>query len=91
MSRTCFTLMPVCIFLYFGSAHAESSSGQQIFKERCTQCHASGPIQFTSDNDAIQNTLKTGNIKQHRFTLTDGNIASLLEYIASIRKSNATK
>ncbi len=91
MSRTCFMLMSVCIFLYFGSAHAEPSSGQQIFMEKCIRCHGSGPIQFTSDSDAIQNTLKKGNIKQHRFSLTDGNIASLLEYIASIRKSDATK
>jgi len=77
--------------MYIAPAHAELSAGKTIFEEKCTRCHTVGPTQFTAEAGAIQDVLKMGKIRQHRFALTEAQISALLDYIKSTRKNDVTQ
>jgi cytochrome c1 len=62
------------------STLAQSSDGELLFSNNCMQCHRNAAV-LRTDTDAIAAKLKKGNIRPHRFSLTDSEIDKIVQYL----------
>ncbi len=62
------------------SAAFASSEGENLFKRYCITCHANVDT-VRIGRTKIQDALRPGTIKKHRFTLTDNEQDALLNYL----------
>jgi cytochrome c5 len=58
--------------------------GEKLFQQHCNRCHQS-PTDIKIPPEQISSVLKTGNIRQHRFTLDDDSIQAIIDYIKQKR------
>jgi mono/diheme cytochrome c family protein len=68
------------ISILAGSPLAQADTGAALFQQHCSRCHQSA-TNINSPSDQINNLLKAGTIRQHRFTLDDSTIQNIVTYI----------
>jgi hydrogenase small subunit len=65
-------------------------SGEAVFKNNCTYCHASGSKPFRTRPDRIPEQFGRHAPAAHRFTISDEELGSLVDYIKSLEKAKST-
>lgn len=68
----------------FISLPADADDGETLFQQHCIRCHLSAQRIKTSP-DKIGDTLSSGKIRTHRFTLDDKTIQQIVDYIRTPR------
>jgi hydrogenase small subunit len=70
------------------AADAQSSlveRGAQIYDSQCVYCHDVDPTRLKTPADQVPELLRAGNIRSHRFTLEEGDMQALVEYLKEAR------
>jgi mono/diheme cytochrome c family protein len=62
----------------------EIAAGKAIFDRLCANCHRT-PTSIKTSATELQMRLSSGAIRQHRFQLSEDELAQVTEYIKSIR------
>lgn len=80
--RGCITLTGLLLIsnnLYAGS------SDNEFFEQTCARCHHSGPDAFHTSPDKIPDLLRSGSIRQHRFSLSEEELEKITVYFSQQR------
>lgn len=84
MQKTITRLMVLMSSLSFAPfVIADNSNGAQLFNATCARCHTS-TTGIKTKIASMPAILKSGNIRQHRFTLSDSEIEIIIQYLSSI-------
>ena len=70
----------LCITTSCFSLPVKATDGASLFKQHCSRCHQS-VTRFKTPAAQIPATLKSGNIRQHRFSLDTETIQLIAKYI----------
>lgn len=66
--------------LIFPGSQALASGSDRLFEQHCSRCHRTA-TQFKTPPNEIASLLKAGTIRQHRFTLDDETIQTIVDYL----------
>ena len=77
---TVFTITLINAILLLITFPAHSAEGERLFQQYCSRCHQAA-ARIKSPPEQILTTLKTGGIRQHRFTLDEDNLQAIIDYI----------
>lgn len=61
-------------------AVAQADSGKTLFESRCARCHAD-PASLKTAPDRIAALLRSDQVRQHRFTLSNTQLSAIAEYL----------
>lgn len=67
--------------LITGSQTLYAQDGESLFRENCARCHQAGPQSFSAPANKLEQILKSGSIRPHRFSLSVENIKLITDYI----------
>jgi hypothetical protein len=68
------------------SSLAYAQDGASLFYENCARCHRDGPRSVLAPANKLEDILKSGSIRQHRFNLTNEEISIITDYINNKKK-----
>ena len=66
-------------------ATADSNSDAQLFNTTCARCHTSA-ANIKTDIAHVPAILRSGSVRQHRFTLSDSEIDIIIQYLSALKK-----
>lgn len=66
------SLLPAC---------ADTGAGRELFDQQCSQCHRGGPSTLRTPAAQVADLLQQGNIRPHRFSLSDSQLRDLDSYL----------
>lgn len=69
-------LLPAC---------ADPSTGRALFEQRCISCHRSGASALHTPAADLRAVLRSGDIRSHRFQLSDSELNDLEAYLAKVQ------
>ncbi|MBU1395988.1 MAG: hydrogenase small subunit [Gammaproteobacteria bacterium] len=55
--------------------------GEAVYDRHCATCHTSSPSSLKALPDEVPSLLRSGKVRAHRFSLEDGDMQALLEYL----------
>jgi mono/diheme cytochrome c family protein len=61
-------------------AAAQVESGRTLFQTHCARCH-DGAAKLKTEPARLAALLRSGAVRQHRFTLTDSQLDALVQYL----------
>jgi hydrogenase small subunit len=69
------------------SAAPETSTerGAAVYDSRCATCHGSNPTSLKTPPDEVPALLQSEKVRAHRFSLEDGDMQALLDYLKGAR------
>jgi hypothetical protein len=68
------------------SCAAVFGRGATLFDDSCVYCHLPSRKPFRTASAEIPALLRSGNIRAHRFSFTDAQLADLAEYLKTLEK-----
>ncbi|TDY00067.1 c-type cytochrome [Thiohalophilus thiocyanatoxydans] len=66
--------------LFLGYTPLYAGEGERLFQQHCSRCHQSAS-RLPVAPEKITDVLQSDTIKQHRFTLDEAALRSIVEYI----------
>jgi hypothetical protein len=69
------------LLLISNNLYADSRYSE-FFQQTCARCHHSGPDAFRTSPDKIPDLLRSGSIRQHRFSLSEEELEKLMVYFS---------
>jgi len=69
------------------AAGSNKESGEAVFESNCSYCHAPGPEPFSIEPGKIPELFGTDAFPAHRFTISDEEMADLVDYLKGLKTS----
>ena len=70
------------------AAGKNTASGEAVFENNCTYCHATGLKPFRTEPDRIPELFGSNASPTHRFTISDDELSNLVDYLKSLEKTS---
>jgi hydrogenase small subunit len=55
--------------------------GAAVYDSNCASCHGASPASLNTPPDEVPPLLRSGKLRAHRFSLEDGDMQALFEYL----------
>ena len=68
----------------FATLAADALQGQLVYQSACVRCHRPHQGDLRTPPSQVAEVLRSDRISPHRFTLTEGDLDSLVEYLESL-------
>jgi mono/diheme cytochrome c family protein len=52
-----------------------------VYDSNCASCHGASPASLNTPPDEVPPLLRSGKLRAHRFSLEDGDMQALFEYL----------
>ena len=63
------------------AAEPQARRGAAVYDRNCASCHGSAPGGLATPADEVPALLRSGKVRAHRFSLDDGDMQALLDYL----------
>ena len=64
---------------------ASTERGAAVYDRHCATCHGSNPTSLKTPPDEVPALLQSEKVRAHRFSLEDGDMQALLDYLKGAR------